>query len=394
MNQLNIFEEPHFDDTIIKKEFHTYIPFIKSFGNNDEIRITIQSQDIYTLPSESYIRLQGKLTSTDADAKLTNNAYAYMFDEIRFEINGVEIDRIRDVGNTSTIKALASLDSGQSKALAVAGWCPNEDKNPTLISNNFDVCIPLNILLGVAEFYNKVFINCKLELILIRSHGDNNCFIAKDGKVELNVVEWHVPHVGVSDELRLHLFKSLKANKPIRVAFHRWDLYEIPECRKTSSEKWAIRNKSQLEKPRYVLVAFQTDKRNKKDADASNYDHVRIRNLKLYLNDTYYPYDKQNYDFGLGKYSEAYYNYINFQRSYYGRKIFQPVLSYEQYKTNPIFVIDCSKQLESVVSTTVDIQLEYEGDTPLPDKTSLFCLIINDALVEYNPLTSLVTKII
>jgi len=39
-----------------------------------------------------------------ADVALTNNCIAFMFEEIRHELDGVEIDRNRNLGMTSTFK--------------------------------------------------------------------------------------------------------------------------------------------------------------------------------------------------------------------------------------------------------------------------------------------------
>ena len=43
-------------------QYHTYQPYIASFRNNDEIRIPVQSQDLYTVPGESYIYIEGRMT--------------------------------------------------------------------------------------------------------------------------------------------------------------------------------------------------------------------------------------------------------------------------------------------------------------------------------------------
>ncbi|KAL6255610.1 hypothetical protein P5V15_012858 [Pogonomyrmex californicus] len=60
---LNIQDEPIFDDRIVKIEIHTYNPFANTtFGYSDEIRILIQQQDLYTLPYESFLYVEGKLT--------------------------------------------------------------------------------------------------------------------------------------------------------------------------------------------------------------------------------------------------------------------------------------------------------------------------------------------
>src|SRR5215469_15307837 len=101
---LNIENAPVFDDRIIKFETHTYNPYANAtFGNSDEIRIPIQQQDLYTLPCESFLYIEGQCTTQAVGDNvqavvLTNNCAAFMFDEIRYEINGVEIDRCRNVG--------------------------------------------------------------------------------------------------------------------------------------------------------------------------------------------------------------------------------------------------------------------------------------------------------
>jgi len=60
---LNIEDEPNFDDRIVKIETHTDNPFANTtFRYSDEIRIPIQQQDLYTLPHESFLYIEGKLT--------------------------------------------------------------------------------------------------------------------------------------------------------------------------------------------------------------------------------------------------------------------------------------------------------------------------------------------
>ena len=59
---LTIGGEPIFDDRIVKFETHTYNPYANTtFKFSDEIRIPIQQQDLYTLPCESYIYVEGRL---------------------------------------------------------------------------------------------------------------------------------------------------------------------------------------------------------------------------------------------------------------------------------------------------------------------------------------------
>ena len=60
---------PTFNNRITKIELHTYNPYANTtFDNNDEIRIPIQQQDLYTLPSESFLYIDGRGTLTAQDA--------------------------------------------------------------------------------------------------------------------------------------------------------------------------------------------------------------------------------------------------------------------------------------------------------------------------------------
>ncbi|KYQ51394.1 hypothetical protein ALC60_09504 [Trachymyrmex zeteki] len=84
---LNIASEPIFDDRIVKIETHTYNLYANTtFAHSDEIRIPIQQQDLYTLPWDSFLYVEGRLTlkkkDDDTPTTLENNCVAFMFDEI------------------------------------------------------------------------------------------------------------------------------------------------------------------------------------------------------------------------------------------------------------------------------------------------------------------------
>jgi len=201
---LSVGGEPIFDERIVKIESHTYNPYANTtFGHSDEIRIPIQQQDLYTLPCESYIYVEGRVrlpeksesTSSDPIIVLTNNCAAFMFDEIRYELDGVEIDRNRNVGITSTIKNYISLTEENSKILKNAGW---DLKSNSTVSGEFNFCIPLSTLLGFCEDYKRVIINARHELILIRARNDNNCMftsVEKTPLIDLFKIQWRMPHV-------------------------------------------------------------------------------------------------------------------------------------------------------------------------------------------------------
>lgn len=400
MNILQISDLPHFDNSIESYEIHTYSPYNNSFKENDEIRIPIHQQDVYILPSASFIYIEGKVTIIGKDLKpiitpveFTNNAMMFLFQDIRYEINGVEIDRIKNPGITTTIKSYLSMNAGQSKVAAIWGWNMNGFKSD---DGFFSVIIPLNKIMGFAEDYNKIIMNCKHELILNRSNSNLNSVKIDDAnnmQLDIERVQWRVPHIKVSDRERLTLLKHLEKDKPIQLAFRNWDLYEYPFLPRTSKHSWSVKTASQLEKPRYVILGLQTNRRNKKNADCSVFDHCNVTNVTLFLNSQYYPYESLNLKFEENKYSILYEMFTRFRQSYYNVPV-DPLLDLFYFKDKaPLFVIDCSRQNENLKTGPVDVRLEIECSQEIPENTTAYCLIINDRLIEYKPLSNIVRKL-
>ena len=141
-------------------------------------------------------------------------------------------------------------------------------------------------------------------------------------------------------------------------------------------------------------MALQTDRKNKKDKNASEFDHCNITDVKIHLNFESYPYDDMNLMFDQDRYALLYEMYIKFQPSCYGRGC-QPLLSRVELKsTAPIIVIDCLHQNETIKSGPVDIRVEFKSSNKLPENTSAYCLLLHDRIVECNPLSGEVRKIV
>lgn len=395
---LDIKQNVAYDNSIVKYEYHTYSPFLTSFNNNDEIRIALQQQDLYVLPSQSFLIIEGSIVNQgneQAVASLVNNAMAFLFDEIRYELNGVEIDRTRNLGLTSTMKNFISLNDNKSKMLYNSGWSPFV--NLTTNVGQFNYCIPLNILLGFAEDYKKIILNAKHELILIRARTDENAIITENEHIKINItkLQWKLPHITVSEEEKLSLLKIVEKDYPIQMSFRSWDMYEYPALPTTTQHIWTVKTSNQMEKPRFVILAMQTNRKNQNHKDSSKFDHCNITDVKLYLNSEQFPYDDTNVKFDENKYALLYTMYMKFQESYYGDPNSTPLLSWAHFKSMaPIVVIDCSHQNESLKTGPVDVRLEFKTSENIPASTSAYCLLLHDRIIEYNPLTNSVRKLI
>ncbi|XP_072756901.1 uncharacterized protein [Anoplolepis gracilipes] len=376
---LNIGSEPIFDDCIVKIETHTYNPYANTtLGYSDEIRIPMQHQDLYTLPCESFLYVERKLTIRKKDELmiLGNNCVAFMFDELRYELNGMEIDRNRNIGITCTIKNI-SLTQERSKILHNAAW--------NIVANNggegyFNFCVPLNMLLGFCEDYKRVVINVRHELILIRSRNDNNCLFgaqAAEAEIELHKIQWRMPHVILNEISKLSLLRALESGRYLNISFRSWDLYEFPLLHSTTKHSWTVKTASQLKKPRYVIFALQTDRKNVASKDITKFDDCKLTNVKLYLSSEFYPYDDLNLDFDKKRYAILFDMYARFRKSYYRCNNDNVLFTMAKFlECGPLMIIDCSRQNESVKNATVDVKIELECKQDVPANTTAYYLIM------------------
>ncbi|CAH1236376.1 unnamed protein product [Diabrotica balteata] len=319
----------------------------------------------------------------------------HLFDEIRYEIGGCVIDRVRNVGITTTIKNYVSFTQTESNRYNCIGWSITDTPTVADKSGNFNVCIPLKLVLGFFEDFIKILINIRQELVLIRSSTDLNAVMStvetEKPKVEIFKLMWKMPHIQVSDSEKLRLFKFIENGSNLELAYRSWEYHEIPLLSQTMKFNWNVKTTSLLERPRFVLFALQTGKKNAIKEDNSYFDHCFITNLKLFLNSEMYPYDNLNLNFSKRQYAIAYEMYAQFQPSYYYKAVGDPSLTMLQFcAVASIFVIDCSRQNESVKLGSVDMRIEIETTKNIPANTTAYCIIMHHRIVNYNPLTNVV----
>ncbi|XP_012270282.2 uncharacterized protein LOC105694324 [Orussus abietinus] len=348
---LNIRMPVIFDESIAHCDTHAHQPHASStFNNSDEIRISVQHQDLCLLPSRSSLHVYGKLVKKDgstvtASTALVNNAICHLFEEIRYEMNAIEIDRNKNVGLTSLMKGYLSLTPGQRALMENAGWFTEQTKL-TDAAGYVDVSIPLSMILGFTEDYRKIVVNAKHELILTRANNDANAIVqtaSKEYKVVIQKLEWLIPYVRVSDRRKIELLKFTEKDAPISISFRTWELYEYPLLPTTSKHAWTVKTSTQLEKPRYVILGFQTNRKNKNGRNASHFDHCNVRDVKLFLNSQCYPSGSLNLDIARNQFALLYEMYANLQASYYGKDPESLLKRNEFLEHAPLIVIDCSK---------------------------------------------------
>jgi len=106
-------------------EYHSYEPITGTDLNRPgEIRINIETQDLFTHPSESYLVCDGKLVKNADDTEyanadvitLTNNAMMHLFSNIKYQLSGQEIQSLFHSGQATTMLELLKFPDDFQKS--------------------------------------------------------------------------------------------------------------------------------------------------------------------------------------------------------------------------------------------------------------------------------------
>ena len=416
------------DDSIDKYE---EIAYEKIAGTNlnapgQDIRLTIETQDIFTYPSESYLIVEGYLEknlnppnatvynrNTDL-ITLTNNGIMHLFKRIRYDLSGQEIENLVHPGQATTMLGLLKYpdDFSKSKGLNQL-WYKDTNTNATIGNNGnagfnvrrhyifssdpvgtFSFKIPLKHIFGFCEDYDKIVYGLKHNLTLTRNNNndaiyrnDNDTAGAAmvDGRVILTEISWFMPHVTPADQYKMELYKIIERKEKIPVGYRmlQCDSASVPQARSFS---WRLSVKSSPEVPRFIIIGFQSGKSNNQQQNPSIFDNVNIDNIYAMLNSTRYPTVDYNIDFAKNMFSRVYGDAVEFRSKFFNvdELISNPNFTPLEYRTMyPLFLFDVSKQSEKLKYSTTDIQIKMSFKDDPPADTQVYGVIISDRLINF-----------
>ena len=160
-----------------------------------------------------------------------------------------------------------------------------------------------------------------------------------------------MPHVTPNLQEKITFYKTIesKSSLPLGYRMIQCDSIPVPQTRKIT---WRLSVKSASEKPRWIIVAFQTDKSGDRQHNPSIFDHCNLTNMLVMLNSRRYPeidYDDTN--FTQQKFSRVYGDAAAFRTKFYNVEelISSPNITPADYKELfPMFVFDVTKQREKL----------------------------------------------
>ena len=190
-----------------------------------------------------------------------------------------------------------------------------------------------------------------------------------------------MPHVLPNDQEKLALYKTIESNSSLPIGYRMVQCDSISVLQ-TRNFTWRLSVKSAPEKPRWIIVAFQTDKSGDQHHNPSIFYHCNLTNMFVILNSRRYPetdYDDTN--FTQQKFSRVCGDAAAFQTKFYNVEelISSPNITPAYYKELfPMFVFDVSKQSEKLKNSVTDIQIKAQFSANVAANTEAFAVVISD----------------
>ena len=411
------------DDSIDKYEDIEYEPVAGTNLNSSgaDIRLTIETQDIFTHPSESFLIIEGELKKNDNNrygrddpVALTNNGMMHLFKRIRYDLSGQEIESLQHPGQATKMLGLLKYpdDFSKSKGLNQLWYKDTTDtavladnvgfkiRHDYIVTNSqprgsFSFRIPFKHIFGFCGDFDKVVYGLKHNLTLTRN-DDNDAIYrpANDpagaavdaGKIVLSKISWFMPHVTPADKDKMELYKIIERKEKIPVGYRmiQCDSATIPQ--NSTSFSWRLSVKSSPEVPRFIIVGFQTNKSGNQEANPSIFNNVRVSNIYAMLNSVRYPTSDYNISFLAQKFSRVYGDVVEFRSKFFNMDelVSSPNITPSDYKAlYPLFLFDVSKQSEKLKYSTTDIQIKMHFSAGMAANTQAYAVIISDRLINF-----------
>ena len=434
---LQITEDIPVDDSIYEYEYKEYNPIVGTNLNRGSIVLTIESQDIYTHPAESFLIVEGRLIRENppgapanpldplalVDANITtliNNAIMYLFSDVRYHLASHEIEVLQNPGHATTMLGMLKYPDDFNKSQGLNQlWAPDIKAGTAVPDENegykmrheyiiqtadpkgtFSFKIPLKHFLGFCEDYKKILYGMQQKLTLTRTGDDNAIFknaAAPVCRVNIKKISWFMPHVIPSDAYRLQLDKIIEKKEKIPVGYRmlQCDSSQVPA--NNLNFTWRLGVKSSPDIPRFIIVGFQSGKNNEQIANPAIFDHCEVRNIYVTLNAKRYPDTDYENSFTNNNYSRIYGDAATFRKKFYNmdEMISNPGINPVSYKNLfPLFVFDVTKQSEKLKTSVSDIHIKASFNDAIANNTMAYAVIISDRLFHFVSDGSKITNIV
>ena len=412
-NMLNWREKMGEDTSIEKINIYEYEPHQGTRLNDvGDIRLTISNEDQFIHPSESFLYLEGELLKnddttygdTEKGISLVNNGLMYLFDRIDYSIANKRVEGFNNPGRATTMKGMLTypkvFPEGMSYMWSIDDKDVPEENEGFLTrckyihsggNGRFSAMIPLKHIFGFCENYKKIMYGAKHEITLHRNGDDDAIHRSnvkasgedktKPGKIVLNKISWRMPIVKLNDKASIDLLGDVKNKKILPIEFLSKQCESLELNNGQRYLDWRLSVATGSERPRYVVLGFQQNKKDREKSNAAVFDHINVRNAYVEFNSEKYPEHSLDLDFTNNRYVVGYQMLVDFYKQVMGMEGC-PVRLEDFKNLFPLFIFDISYQVERLKDSASDIRIKAEFSANIPQNCFAYTLVLSDREIQ------------
>ena len=149
---------------------------------------------------------------------------------------------------------------------------------------------------------------------------------------------------------------------------------------------WRLGIRTSPEKPRFLVLGFQTDREGSLAKNLGLFDNCQLQNAYVLMNNRRYPAMDYNANFPKNHYNKLYRDFYQFMEKFYGisDSVTSTSVDPVAYKhLFPLFVFDVTRQSERIQQAVIDITIQCYFGENVAAKTKAYCLMISDRRLKF-----------
>lgn len=381
---------------IEKEQFKHFLPSNNTELNfnkeNQRIEFLIDVGDNFISPQFQFV-IAGDFNAKDGEnygansgTKLIDNFIPYLFKSIEIKKHNKLIDRIEDPGIISTIKHTISLSQDEIVTKTNGGVVCNHQYGKFYYCGNLS-----DLGLGFFGDVKIPIYKGGLLITFIRNSDDDSILrspqvdksYAPDGKIKISEFYLRVPIFEFSTPSKIELINEMVQFGTQIFLFKSWECIEKTGITGTNFSYDITNIYRNIDKPKFIIVGFQTGRRSNQKIDPSKFDHVDVRNIRVKINESYYPEEMINLDIKEGNYTLLYEMYKDYKKSYCKNlnMLYNP---YDFISNRPLFVLDVRKGPINISQAKNNIILNIDFHKTLPSDTNIYVVVISEKMLKYD----------
>ena len=171
-----------------------------------------------------------------------------------------------------------------------------------------------------------------------------------------------MPSIDPSNDNRIIVQKGLNKKNNIDFSYHeRKTFYKyVPDA---TNFLFDLGMESGMERPPYIIIAFENNNVNEQTHDASTFDIMNFTEFHGKIGSEFYPKDRMNINYGTNNYNEAFKEIVNYNKDYNGLPDnIKPYINHRKFKRSyRIYVFDTRYQNDHIVPQPIQHNFKFSA---------------------------------